>query len=150
MSSDAKSGISPRSPAMPVPATSSAALPLALSAAVLIAMGFGGWKWYQVRQFEIAKSEAIPATVIGPPLKDFELTERSGKSEIDFVVRKAQRFGRKFLLRGAVRKLGQTLRGGQGRLVHHGLRLQHAQRRQDGADRRKGLLGAIQAKRGYS
>ncbi len=56
-----------------------AALPFALSVAVLIAMGFGGWKWYQVRQFELAKSEAIPASAIGPPLTEFELTERSGK-----------------------------------------------------------------------
>jgi protein SCO1 len=56
-----------------------AALPFALSVAVLIAMAFGGWKWYQVRQFELAKSEAIPASAIGPPLTEFELTERSGK-----------------------------------------------------------------------
>jgi cytochrome oxidase Cu insertion factor (SCO1/SenC/PrrC family) len=55
------------------------ALPFALSIAVRIAMGFGGWKWYQVRQFELAKSEAIPASAIGPPLTEFELTERSGK-----------------------------------------------------------------------
>jgi cytochrome oxidase Cu insertion factor (SCO1/SenC/PrrC family) len=56
-----------------------AALPFALSIAVLIAMGFGGWKWYQVRQFELAKSEAIPISAVGPPLTEFELTERSGK-----------------------------------------------------------------------
>jgi cytochrome oxidase Cu insertion factor (SCO1/SenC/PrrC family) len=56
-----------------------AALPFALSVAVLLAMAFGGWKWYQVRQFELAKSEAIPASAIGPPLTEFELTERSGK-----------------------------------------------------------------------
>jgi cytochrome oxidase Cu insertion factor (SCO1/SenC/PrrC family) len=79
MSSDVQSGTSPRTQAMTTPASSGAALPLALSAAVLIAMAFGGWKWYQVRQFQIAKSEAIPASAIGPPLKDFELTERSGK-----------------------------------------------------------------------
>jgi cytochrome oxidase Cu insertion factor (SCO1/SenC/PrrC family) len=77
MSSEVQSGITSGPPA--TPAVNSAALPFALSTAILIAMGFGGWKWYQVRQFEIAKSEAIPASAIGPPLKEFELTERSGK-----------------------------------------------------------------------
>ena len=79
MSSEVQSSTPSRAPVTAPAATSGAALPLALSAAVLIAMGFGGWKWYQVRQFELAKSEAIPASVLGPPLKDFELTERSGK-----------------------------------------------------------------------
>ncbi len=77
MSSQAQPGTS-RQPT-PSQAVNSAALPFALCAAVLIAMGFGGWKWYQVHQFAIAKSEAIPANAIGPPLKEFELTERSGK-----------------------------------------------------------------------
>ena len=43
------------------------------------AMAYGGWKWWQVRQFELRKGEAIPADAIGPPLTEFELTERSGK-----------------------------------------------------------------------
>jgi cytochrome oxidase Cu insertion factor (SCO1/SenC/PrrC family) len=79
MSSEVQSSASPRPATLPVSPASGAALPLALSAAVLIGIAFGGWKWYQVHQFEIAKSEAIPANAIGPPLKDFELTERSGK-----------------------------------------------------------------------
>jgi cytochrome oxidase Cu insertion factor (SCO1/SenC/PrrC family) len=59
--------------------SSGLALPYALSAAVLIAMAFGAWKWHQVYQFDIAKSEAIPVGMAGPPLTEFELTERSGK-----------------------------------------------------------------------
>ena len=43
------------------------------------AMAYGGWKWWQVQQFEIAQGEAIPLDAIGPPLTEFELTERSGK-----------------------------------------------------------------------
>ena len=42
-------------------------------------MAYGGWKWWQVRQFELTRGEAIPAGAIGPPLTEFELTERSGK-----------------------------------------------------------------------
>ncbi len=54
-------------------------MPYVLSLAVLIAMVYGGWTWWRVRQFEIAKADAIPASAVGPPLKEFELTERSGK-----------------------------------------------------------------------
>ena len=42
-------------------------------------MAYGGWKWWQVQQFDLRRGEAIPANAIGPPLKEFELTERSGK-----------------------------------------------------------------------
>ena len=63
-------------PRRPRPA---AALPYVLRFAVLIGMAYGGWKWWQVRQFELAKGKAIPASAIGPPLTEFELTERSGK-----------------------------------------------------------------------
>lgn len=55
------------------------AVPFILCAFVLVAMLFGLWKWYQVRQWQIAKSDAIPASLVGPPLTEFELTERSGK-----------------------------------------------------------------------
>ena len=54
-------------------------VPYALCFAVVLAMVYGGWKWWQVRQFELTRGEAIPAGAIGPPLKEFELTERSGK-----------------------------------------------------------------------
>jgi cytochrome oxidase Cu insertion factor (SCO1/SenC/PrrC family) len=42
-------------------------------------MIFGAWKLWQVRQFELEKGNAIPASAIGPPLTEFELTERSGE-----------------------------------------------------------------------
>lgn len=60
-------------------ALSGAALPLTLCAFVLVAALFGAWKWYQVQQWQIAKSDAIPASMVGPPLTEFTLTERSGK-----------------------------------------------------------------------
>jgi cytochrome oxidase Cu insertion factor (SCO1/SenC/PrrC family) len=34
---------------------------------------------WQVRQFELDRGQAIPAGVVGPPLTEFELTERSGE-----------------------------------------------------------------------
>jgi cytochrome oxidase Cu insertion factor (SCO1/SenC/PrrC family) len=55
------------------------ALPYALCLVVVMAMAYGGWKWWEVYQFETTRGEAIPAGLIGPPLKEFELTERSGK-----------------------------------------------------------------------
>lgn len=55
------------------------AVPFVLAAAVLLAMLYGGWKWWQVRQDELQRGQAITASVIGPPLKEFELTEASGK-----------------------------------------------------------------------
>lgn len=54
-------------------------LPWVLSIVVLVGMLYGAFTLWKVRRFEIAKSEAIPQNVIGPPLKEFELTERSGK-----------------------------------------------------------------------
>lgn len=60
------------------PTSSGAALPFFLALLVLVAMAYGGWKWWQVRQFEIARGQAIPANVVGPPITDFTLTERSG------------------------------------------------------------------------
>jgi cytochrome oxidase Cu insertion factor (SCO1/SenC/PrrC family) len=61
------------------PPAPGSAVPYVLSFAVLIAMIFGAWKLWQVRQFELEKGNAIPASTIGPPLTEFELTERSGK-----------------------------------------------------------------------
>jgi cytochrome oxidase Cu insertion factor (SCO1/SenC/PrrC family) len=69
-------------PHVPRPAPSpstSAALPFFLALAVLFVMAYGGWKWWQVRQFELSRGQAIPQNVIGPPITDFELTERSGQ-----------------------------------------------------------------------
>ena len=56
----------------------SSTLPYWLSLMVLLVAAYGGWKWWQVRQFETAGSTGgIEFT--GPPLTEFELTERSGK-----------------------------------------------------------------------
>jgi cytochrome oxidase Cu insertion factor (SCO1/SenC/PrrC family) len=54
------------------------AVPYFLAFALLMAMLYGGWKWWQVRQFEQSRGQAI-AGAIGPPLREFELTERSGE-----------------------------------------------------------------------
>lgn len=54
-------------------------LPYFLCLAVVLAMAYGGWKWWQVRQFELERGNAVLASAIGPPLTEFELTERSGK-----------------------------------------------------------------------
>jgi hypothetical protein len=61
----------------PSPAAGST-LPYVLCLTVLLGMAYGGWKWWQVRQFELTGGDAIPVGQIGPPLKEFELTERSG------------------------------------------------------------------------
>lgn len=60
--------------------SASVALPFFLALAVLFAMAYGGWKWYQVAKFESARSESSAHNVIGPPLTSFELTERSGET----------------------------------------------------------------------
>jgi cytochrome oxidase Cu insertion factor (SCO1/SenC/PrrC family) len=53
------------------------ALPFFLSVLVLFGMAYGGWTWWRVRQAEAERGQAIPE--IGPPITNFELTERSGK-----------------------------------------------------------------------
>ncbi len=60
------------------PATRSL-VPYVFCLMLLIGVAYGSWKWWEVHQFELMRSEAIPANAIGPPLKEFELTERSGK-----------------------------------------------------------------------
>lgn len=59
--------------------SSGAALPFFLALAVLFVMAYGAWKWWQVQQFQRTRGQAIPTAVIGPPITDFELTERSGE-----------------------------------------------------------------------
>jgi cytochrome oxidase Cu insertion factor (SCO1/SenC/PrrC family) len=55
------------------------AVPFILCFLVLIGMAYGGWKWWEVAEFQARKENAIPPNTIGPPLTEFELTERSGK-----------------------------------------------------------------------
>lgn len=62
----------------PQAADSGSALPFVLAGVVLIAMLYGGWKWWQVRQFEAARANSLPASRVSIPLSEFELTERSG------------------------------------------------------------------------
>lgn len=61
----------------------SSALPYWLSLMVLLVALYGGWKWWQVQQFEKNQlATTMPAGAIeysGPPLEEFELTERSGQ-----------------------------------------------------------------------
>jgi cytochrome oxidase Cu insertion factor (SCO1/SenC/PrrC family) len=61
------------------PSNTGTALPYFLALAVLFAMAYGGWKWWQVRQYELGRGQAILEDAVGPPLTEFELTERSGK-----------------------------------------------------------------------
>jgi len=53
-------------------------LPYWLSFMVLLTASYGGWKWYQVQQFEQGR-EVGGVAYSGPPLDHFELTERSGE-----------------------------------------------------------------------
>ncbi len=59
--------------------TAASAVPYFLALAVLLAMLYGGFKWWQVRQHEQTHGQAITAAALGPPLTEFELTERSGR-----------------------------------------------------------------------
>ena len=54
----------------------SSALPYWLTMMVLLGASYAGWKWWQVRQYQAA---ADYVTFEGPPLENFELTERSGQ-----------------------------------------------------------------------
>ena len=54
-------------------------LPLWLALMVLVAAGYGAWKWWQVEQFRESQATGGLVAEEGPPLVEFELTERSGK-----------------------------------------------------------------------
>jgi cytochrome oxidase Cu insertion factor (SCO1/SenC/PrrC family) len=80
MSADPNSSTPPQREETELPSSSAGStLPCFLCFIVVFAMVYGGWKWWQVWQYDQAGGEAIPAGVIGPPLKEFQLTERSGK-----------------------------------------------------------------------
>lgn len=59
-------------------AAADVALPFFLSLLVLFGMAYGGWRWWRVQQAEAQRGLAIP--VIGPPITEFQLTERSGQT----------------------------------------------------------------------
>ena len=54
------------------------ALPYWLALMVLLGASYGGWKWWQVQQFQ-ASRELGGLEFEGPPLEEFELIERSGQ-----------------------------------------------------------------------
>jgi cytochrome oxidase Cu insertion factor (SCO1/SenC/PrrC family) len=54
------------------------AVPFFLALVVLVGMAYGGWKWWQVRQYEQARGQAILEEMSGPPLNEFELTSSDG------------------------------------------------------------------------
>jgi cytochrome oxidase Cu insertion factor (SCO1/SenC/PrrC family) len=56
------------------------AVPYFLALLLVIGMVYFGWTLWKVRQDELIRGEAIPEGVTGPPLTDFELTERSGRT----------------------------------------------------------------------
>jgi len=60
-------------------AAAGTAVPFILCGLLVFGIAYLGWKWYQVHQFQIAKADAVSRDAIGPPLTEFELTERSGK-----------------------------------------------------------------------
>jgi protein SCO1 len=60
------------------PASAGSMVPFALAIVVAIAAAYGGFKWWQVSQWEASRGEAISLTAAGPPLKEFDLTERNG------------------------------------------------------------------------
>lgn len=56
----------------------SSSLPYWLSLMVVVVASYGGWKWWQVQQYQASRSSG-GVEYVGPPLEEFELTERSGK-----------------------------------------------------------------------
>jgi protein SCO1/2 len=68
----------PSSPASPDSSADSSLLPHFVAMAIFLVAAYGAFKWWQVRQWEQSRGEAIPVEAVGPPLTEFELTERSG------------------------------------------------------------------------
>jgi cytochrome oxidase Cu insertion factor (SCO1/SenC/PrrC family) len=74
--------VSPQHPSDPAlaPDAVGSAVPYILCFTVLIGIVYGGYKWWEVSEFQARKENAIPNNTIGPPLTEFELTERSGET----------------------------------------------------------------------
>ena len=70
--------------------------------------------------------------------------QRLGEGHVDCVIAETQCFECQAMLGATVGKLRQILSGGERRLIDHRLRLLHSERRENGADRDVGLLGAVQ------
>ena len=55
-------------------------LPFVLSGVIVVIAVYGAYKWWQVEQARVDRSQAIAANEVGPPLTEFELTERIGQT----------------------------------------------------------------------
>jgi cytochrome oxidase Cu insertion factor (SCO1/SenC/PrrC family) len=53
--------------------------PHIIAVAILLVGAYGAFKWYQVREFESSRGDAIPVAAVGPPLTEFELTRSDGQ-----------------------------------------------------------------------
>jgi protein SCO1/2 len=69
----------PDDPLTSPPAEAGSPLPFVLAGAVLVAMAYGGWKFWQVQGNQSARADYLPAASVSIPLEEFELTERSGR-----------------------------------------------------------------------
>lgn len=63
----------------PAPAEPGSVLPHVIAVAIVVFAAFAGFKYWQVQQSERSRGDAISLTEVGPPLTEFELTERSGQ-----------------------------------------------------------------------
>jgi cytochrome oxidase Cu insertion factor (SCO1/SenC/PrrC family) len=54
-------------------------VPFILAGMVALAGAYGGFKWWQVEQFRRDREQAVAADMTGPPVTEFELTDRSGE-----------------------------------------------------------------------
>jgi cytochrome oxidase Cu insertion factor (SCO1/SenC/PrrC family) len=69
-----------QSAAEPAPPAIGTAVPYFLALLLVIGMTYFGWTFWKVQQHETRRGQAIPNDVSGPPIKDFELMERSGEA----------------------------------------------------------------------
>jgi protein SCO1/2 len=65
-------------PAEDVAAPSGSALPFVLSAALIVAMAYGGWTWWRVQRYERQRGQ-VQFAAAAAPITDFVLVERSGR-----------------------------------------------------------------------
>ena len=58
----------------------SSRIPWILAGFVVLAGIYGAFKWWQVEQARLDRGTAVPVDAVGPPVTQFELTERSGET----------------------------------------------------------------------